>query len=125
MPTELRRADTSGAAATGGTVAEFYWGSSQASTAAVGNPGGLIGATGDYSGYSSDLADSVKQLDFIGVMTMTDDAATSIQIGEVGVMRAKERYGCLVVKNEVGQTICDTGNLNSHIVFDPIVPESQ
>ena len=104
---------------------ELYWGPSQSSSAAVGNPGGLSGATGDYSGYSSDLADSVKQLDLIGVVTMTNDAATSIQISEVGVFRAKERYGSLVIKNEATNTICDTGNVNTHVVFDPIIPESQ
>ena len=113
------------AAATAGSTVEFYWGPSQSSSAAVGNPGGLSGATGDYSGYSSDLADSVKQLDLIGVVTMTNDATPSIQISEVGVIRAKERYGCIVVKNETDQTVCDTGNLNSHVVFDPIIPESQ
>lgn len=113
------------AVATAGEVIEFYWGPSQVTGLANGNPGNLIGATGDYSGYSSDLADAVKQLEFIGVMVMTDDAVPSIQIGEVGIMRAGERYGSLVVKNEVGQTICDTGNVATHVVFDPIISESQ
>ena len=106
-----------------GTV-EFYWSPSHHATAGIGNAGGCNGATGNYSGYSSDLALSVQQLDFIGTMTMANDAA-AIQIAEVGVLYPSERYGNLVVKNEASQTICDTDNIEAHVVLDPIIPEAQ
>lgn len=113
------------AAATAGAVVEFFWAPSSSATAGTGNPGGVSGAAAAYSGYSSDLADSVKQLEFIGPMVMTDDAVDSIQIAEVGILKATERYGSLVVKNESGQTICDTDDIEAHVVLDPIIPESQ
>lgn len=113
------------AAATAGAVIEFYWSPSSSATAATGNAGGCSGVAAAYSGYSADLADSVKQLQLLGTMTMTDDAVDSIQIAEVGVLFARERYGSLVVKNESGQTICDTDDIEAHVVLDPIIPESQ
>lgn len=113
------------AAAGAGEVVELYIGWSHHATAATGNPGALSGSAAAYTGYSSDLADAVKQLVFIGSMVMTDDAVDSIQVGNVGTFNALERYGCLVVKNEVGQTICDTDDIEAHVVFDPIVDESQ
>ena len=113
------------APATAGEVVEFYWSPSHDSTPANGNAGACDGTAKAYSGYSSDLSDAVKQLVFIGVLTMTDDAVDSAQIGEVGVLRTRERYGCLVVKNEAGQAICDTDDIEAHVVFDPIIPESQ
>lgn len=113
------------AAATAGGAIEFYWSPSSSGTAATGNAGACSGSAEAYSGYSSDLADAVKQLQFLGVMTMTDDAVDSIQIAEVGILRTRERYGCLVVKNECGQTVCDTDDIEAHVVLDPIVPELQ
>lgn len=113
------------AAATAGGTIEFYWSSSDSSTAATGNMGGASGSAAAYSGYSSDLADAVKQLQFIGVMTMTDDAVDSVQIGFVGILEPVNRYGSLIVKNECGQTICDTDDIQAHIVLDPIIPETQ
>lgn len=113
------------AAATAGGVVEFYWAPSHITTAGTGNPGGASGAAAAYSGYSADLADAVKQLVFIGAMVMTDDTVDSAQIGIVGVLRPLGRYGSLIVKNECGQTICDTDDIEAHVVLDPIVDELQ
>ncbi len=113
------------AAATAGSVVEFYWNSSSSATPAVGNMGAATGVSGAYSGYSSDLADAVKQLIDAGIMTMTDDAVDSAQIGVGGVFRPLNRYGSLVVKNETGQTICDTDDIEAHVVLIPIIPEVQ
>jgi hypothetical protein len=113
------------AVADAGSAIEFYWSSSQSATAGTGNEGACTGTAGAYSGYSSDLADSVKQLAFLGSMAMTDDAVDSIQVALVGQLNAVNRYGCLVVKNETGETICDTDDIEVHIVFDPIVMEAQ
>ena len=113
------------AAADAGGAVEFYWSPSQSGTAGTGNAGAASGAAAAYSGYSSDLADSVNQLQYVGTMPMTDDAVDSIQIGELGEFVPLNRYGSLIVKNECGQTIADTDDIEAHVVFDPIVPESQ
>ena len=113
------------AAAGAGTVVEFYWNASSSSTVATGNMGGASGSAGAYTGYSADLAESVKQLIFIGAMIMTDDGVDSAQIGVVGVLRPMHRYGSLIVKNGTGQTICDTDDIEAHVVLNPIIPESQ
>lgn len=113
------------AAATAGATVELYWNASASSTAATGNMGGASGSAAAYSGYSADLADSVKQLILIGTMTMTDDAVDSVQIGMVGILRPPHRYGSLIVKNESGQTVCDTDDIEAHIVLNPIIPEIQ
>jgi len=113
------------AAATDGDIIEFYWAPSMSATAATANPGGVSGSDSAYSGYSSDLDTAVKQLQYIGCMAMTDDAVDSLQIGFVGVFSPTDRYGTLVVKNECGQTICDTDDIETHVVLNPIVPEVQ
>lgn len=113
------------AAATAGEVVEFYWSESSSSTAATGNMGGASGSAAAYSGYSADLADSVLQLKKIGSMVMTDDAVDSQQIGFVGELWPSNRYGSLIVKNECGQTICDTDDIEAHVVLSPVIPEIQ
>lgn len=113
------------AAAVAGSVLEFYWNASASSTAATGNMGATTGSAAAYNGYSSDLDDAVKQLIFIGAMVLTDDAVDSVQIGMVGILNPPHRYGSLVVKNEVGQTICDTDDIEAHVVLSPIIPEIQ
>lgn len=109
---------------TAGEVIELYWAPSQHATAANGNPGGVSGSDSAYSGYSSNLADSVKQLDLIGVFVCTAQATSTVQVGEVGVFQPTERHGSLVVKNESGAAF-HSDAVEHHIVFDPIVPELQ
>ena len=113
------------AVADDGSTVDLYWSPSQHATPANGNAGACTGVAGAYAGYSSDLVTAKDQLQHIGPMNMTDDAVDSIQTGEVGILRTRERYGSLVVINNTGETICDTDDIESHIVFDPIVPESQ
>jgi hypothetical protein len=113
------------AAAGAGAEIEFYWNASPSSTAASANMGAASGSDGAYIGYSSDLADAVKQLIYIGSLVMTDDAVSSIQIGYVGDLYPPHRYGSLIVKNECGQTICDTDDVEAHVVLNPIVLELQ
>jgi len=113
------------AVATAGEAVEFYWSASPSATAGTANMGAASGAAAAYSGYSSDLADSVKQLLYIGSMVMTNDAVDSVQIGYVGDLFPPHRYGSLIVKNETGQTICDTDDIEAHIVLNPVIPELQ
>lgn len=113
------------AVATDGEVIEFYWNASASSTAATGNMGAATGSAAAYSGYSADLATSVRQLIRIGKMVMTNDAVDSVQIGFCGDLYPPHRYGSLIVKNECGNTICDTDDIEGHIVLNPIIPELQ
>lgn len=113
------------AAATLGEVIEFYWNASSSATAAVGNMGAATGSDAAYAGYSADLATAVLQLIYIGNLVMTDDAVDSFQLGFIGDLFPPHRYGSLIVKNECGQTICDTDDIESAIVLNPIIPESQ
>lgn len=113
------------AAATAGEVVEFYMNASHSSTAATANLGGTSGSAAAYSGYSSDLADAVKQLIFVGAMTQTDDAVDSLQIGFPGLFFPIQRYCSLIIKNEAGQTLCDTDDIEAHCTLDPIIDEVQ
>jgi hypothetical protein len=107
-----------------GDLVELYWSPSSSSTAATGNPGGVTGSSSAYAGYSSNLEDSAKQLDLIGVFVCTVQTTPIVQIGEIGMFTPSERYGTLVVKNESNASF-HSDDVESHIVFDPIVPESQ
>jgi hypothetical protein len=109
---------------TAGEVIELYWAPSQHATAATGNPANVSGSDAAYTGYSSNLADSVKQLQFIGAFVCTVQATATVQVGEVGQFEPPERYGSLVVKNESGAAF-HSDAVETHVVFDPIVPEVQ
>ncbi len=109
------------AAPTTGTLIEFYWAASGQSGAGVGNPGYATGADGAYTGTPATLAEGVAQLAFIGVMVVTADI--EFQIADIGVFSPTHRHGSLIVKNETGQTICDTDIIESAVVFTPIVDD--
>lgn len=109
---------------TAGEVIELYWAASPDSVAANGNPGGCSGSDAAYTGYSSNLADSVQQLELIGVFVCTAQATPTIQIADCGVFSPSEQYGSLVVKDESGAAF-HTDDVESHVVFNPIVDEVQ
>lgn len=109
---------------TAGEVIELYWGPSQHSTAGTGNPANLSGSDAAYSGYSSNLAASVKQLLFIGNFICTVQVTTTVQVGVAGILVPTARYGILVVKDESGAAF-HSDAVESHVVFDPIYDEIQ
>lgn len=90
-------------APTAGQTVDFYLGFSHSATAGLGNPGNLTGTDGAYSGYSANLADSLRHLTYIGSMPMTVQIATTVQVAMVGEFMAQERYGILVVHNDTDQ----------------------
>ncbi len=108
-------------APTTATFIEFYWAASGQSAAAVGNPGYATGADGAYTGTPGTLVEGISQLALIGVMLVTTDL--EFQIADVGIFSPAHRYGSLIVKNETGQTICDTDIIESAVVFTPIVDD--
>lgn len=107
-----------------GDVVEVYVGWSPDGTAANGNPGGLSGSDAAYTGYSSNLAASIKQLDRIGTFVCTAQATGTVQIAEIGFIVPKERYGILVVKNESGAAF-HSDAVETHVVFNEIIDEIQ
>ena len=113
------------AAATAGSTVDFYWNASGIVTAGIGNLGAASGVSGAYTGYSADLAQALRQLILIGSLVMTDDAVDSAQIGFVGDLYTPHQWGSLIVVNNTGQTICDTDDIEAHIVLNPVVPEVQ
>lgn len=121
---KVRAAFEFAATPTAGEVVELYWGASSSSIAERGNPGGISGSSSAYSGYASDLKESVRQLDFIGVFVCAVEITPIVQISEISIFTPSERYGVLVVKNESAASF-HSDDVECHVVFDPIVPELQ
>ena len=90
---------------TAGEVIELWWAPSPSGTAGQGNPGAVAGADAAYAGYSSNMAAAIRQLQFIGDFVCTAQATGTIQVGIVGNLRPKHRYGTLVVRNESGAAL--------------------
>ena len=124
MAYELMAAIEFAATPTAGNVVEFFWGSSPDGTAANGNPGGLSGSDGAYTGYSSNALDSVRQLDRIGTFVVTAQATGTVQIAKCGVLVPDNRYGMLVVRNGSGAAF-HSDDVEIHAVLTPIVTEVQ
>jgi len=120
----VRAALEMAATPTAGNTIELYWSSSQSSTAGNGNPASVTGSDSAYSGYSSNLTASVRQLILIGVFVCTAQATSTIQVAEVGLFSPPERYGSLVVVNNSGAAF-HSDDVECHVVLDPILPEVQ
>lgn len=107
-----------------GTIVSLYYASSPHATAGTANPGGTSGADAAYTGTTGDsLADSLKQLDLIGVLICTSDLATVVQ-QQTFVYAPSERYGMPVVFNEGGQAF-EGDDIEMSVTFNPIVDEIQ
>lgn len=107
-----------------GSAIYIYLAPSSSATAGVGNPGGVSGSAGTYSGYSSNGDASLKQLTLIGIGTVTSQASSTCQIMECGRFSPSERYGSLVFRNVAGASV-HSDDVECHIVLDPIVDEIQ
>lgn len=86
-----------------GEAVSFWHAGSPSSTAGNANPGGTSGTDAAYTGTAGDsLADSIKQLQFIGNLWTTSDNTTIVQYETIGYLpgAAIERYGMPVVFNE-------------------------
>jgi len=72
-----------------GETWDWHTGHSPSATAGTSNPGGLVGADGDYTGTAGDsLDDSLKALDFLGSHVLTADATTVVQQQRIGILDA-------------------------------------
>lgn len=91
---------------------------------AVGNPGGVSGSDGAYTGYNANPEEAFKQLDWIGEFPASDDIATTYdQIAVIGVYEAIARYGTLVIHNNTGAAFND--DIQFAVAFVPIIAEGQ
>lgn len=119
---ELQATSDLAATPTAGNTIDFYWSPSDSATAATGNCGGASGADAAYTGIASNLAASLKLLQFIGSQVVTADVAA--QVAHVGSFRPISRYGCLIVVNNSGAAYVSNAT-NSQFVFRPIEDTSE
>lgn len=102
---------------------EFWVAWSDDPTAADGNPGGVSGSDGAYTGYSSNLDDSVVQLDRIGTFVVTAQATPTVQIAHCGFFFPKARYGTLVLVNRSGAAT-HSDDVENNISIQEIMDEA-
>lgn len=106
---------------------DFYHASSPIATAGSANPGGTTGADADYTGTAGDsLADSLKQLQFIGSLITTADNTTVVQYQQIGVLNGDDlpRYGMpVVVDNSTGALVADA--VEMYIAYMPLIDDIQ
>lgn len=113
------------AAATDGSAIHAWASESSSDTPATANLGGASGAAAAYTGYSADAATAVEQLRVIGSGLLTDDAVDSVQGIYVGDFYPGNRYGSLILLNSTGVTICDTDDIEAHVILSPVIPQGQ
>lgn len=107
-----------------GRVVSLWWAPSESPTAGTANPGGVSGADAAYTGTAGDsLADSIRQLQLIGVLVATSDAATVVN-QETFRFFPSCRYGSPVVWNETDQAFEGDADEMS-IIFTPVIDEVQ
>lgn len=115
----LYRVDTAfelAATPTAGAAINLY-GSWQNSTGA--GQANTSGSDAAYTGYSSNAADSVKQLEFLGAHICTVQATATVQSALVGVIAPKGRHLNLVVENASGAAFHSSAT-NCVITLTPI-----
>lgn len=112
------------AAVSAGGDVSCYWSPSNNSVVTDGNPGKPDGVDGAYTGDGGGtVAESVKQMQFIGAFITTD--LQGVQIAEIGKFKPKGRFGQLIVVNNSGTTVCGTDDIESAIVMEAVVPDIQ
>ena len=104
---------------TAGATVDLYWAPSGSATAGTDNPANVTGTDAAYTGYSSNVSASVRQLQYIGSLVLTAQATATVQRGEVGVFRPSSRYGSLVVVNNGGSAF-HSSDSNVQFVMTPL-----
>jgi len=111
------------APADGGTV-DLYWAPSLSGTAATANPGGTTGSDAAYTGTAgSTLDESLLQLEFLGQLQVTNDAATVVQQTTFSAQLPLQ-YGMPVVVNNGSQAF-EGDAVEMSITFTPLEDEVQ
>lgn len=121
--TVTARIEFDAAPADGGKV-DVYWAASLTSVASVANPGGTDGTDAAYSGTAgSTLAESLRQLQFMGSLMVTNDAAPIVQ-QQAFLVELPTQYGMPVVVNNGSQKLEGDG-VEMSIIFTPLEDEIQ
>ena len=107
-----------------GETFDFYWAPSVSGTAAQGNPGFVVGATGAYTGGVATIAEGLKQLMFIGSLVCSADATTTVQVAMIGIFSPPTRYGTLVGFNNTSDSV-HSDVVETAVSFTPIIPDIQ
>lgn len=101
---------------TAGNAINLFGSYVDASGAGDGNTSGSDAA---YSGYSSNLDASTKQLEFLGAHICTAQATATVQKSLIGVIFPKSRYINVVVDNRSGAAF-HSSDSNCVITFTPL-----
>lgn len=105
---------------TPGLTVELYWAPSSDADAGDDNPGGISGVDGAYTGYSSNLDASLKQLQRIGAFICTAQATATVQKQTLpAAFCPLNRYGTLVVYDKSGAAFHSSAT-NMAVKFHPI-----
>lgn len=109
-----------------GETIDFYLGYSNSGTAGTNNPGGLSGSDAAYTGYSSNLDESLKQLVYLGSMVATVQATTTVQIDTaIATFTPRARYGSLVVVNNSAADAFHSDAVEMAVRMTPLVTQIQ
>jgi hypothetical protein len=81
--------------------------------------GNTSGSDAAYTGYSSNIDQSTKQLEFLGSHIVTGQATTTVQKSNVGICFPKGRYLNLVVDNRAGSAV-HSDDSNCVITLTPL-----
>ena len=104
---------------TAGKTVDLWWAPSDSATAGTDNPGNVSGASGSYAGYSSNLAATLPQLQYIGSFVVTAQATATVQTAVVAEdFRPISQYGTLVVDNESGAAF-HSSDTNQSVTLTP------
>jgi len=109
---------------TAGDVIVIYAGGSHNSTAATGNQGAMTGSDAAYTGESSNAAATVRKLTKVGLFVCSAQPTTVVQVGRIGYYYPSARYLSIIVENQSGAAF-HSDAVETHIVFNPVVPELQ
>ncbi len=105
---------------TAGNVIEIWWSPSNSATAGTDNMGNATGTDAAYTGYSSNITESLQHCQFVGAFVCTPQATTTVQKGQVaGKFAPADRYGNLIVWNKSGAALHST-ETNQSITLSPI-----
>lgn len=115
-----------GEAPESGETVDLYWGPSGSVTAGTANQGGLAGTDAAYTGTAGDsLADSLKQLIFIGSLILTVEVAGTPQ-RQTFIFSPPTRYGQpVVVNNTDAEDFNDADAQEMYVRMVPLIDEAQ
>ena len=112
-------------APTEGLIFSLWWAPSVSAVAATANPGGVAGSDAAYTGTAgSTIAESILQLQHIGDLVVTGDAAVIVQ-QQSWTFFPISRYGTLVCWNETADQALEGDGIEMSIIFMPVIDEIQ